>query len=140
MDVSDSDAVPFWEELRRRATAQAALRGVNAAVVGLLLAEPFSAQPAGQVGAYLVELNATRAEALRRTLLVLTDRLLVGQPISPEAGGYRLSRLLIELATGWADAVHRHILAAQEEIHRAFDTARRDQQQDGQPPPNPWFE
>jgi chromate transporter len=31
-------ALPFWEELRRRQTAQAALRGVNAAVVGLLLA------------------------------------------------------------------------------------------------------
>jgi chromate transporter len=30
--------LPFWEELRRRVTAQAALRGVNAAVVGLLLA------------------------------------------------------------------------------------------------------
>jgi chromate transporter len=31
-------ALPFWEELRRRSTAQAGLRGVNAAVVGLLLA------------------------------------------------------------------------------------------------------
>jgi chromate transporter len=31
-------ALPFWEELRRRSTPQAALRGVNAAVVGLLLA------------------------------------------------------------------------------------------------------
>jgi chromate transporter len=31
-------ALPFWEELRRRPSAQAALRGVNAAVVGLLLA------------------------------------------------------------------------------------------------------
>jgi chromate transporter len=31
-------ALPFWEELRRRKMAQAALRGVNAAVVGLLLA------------------------------------------------------------------------------------------------------
>jgi chromate transporter len=31
-------ALPFWEQLRRRVTAQAALRGVNAAVVGLLLA------------------------------------------------------------------------------------------------------
>ena len=30
--------LPFWDELRRRAWAQAALRGVNAAVVGLLLA------------------------------------------------------------------------------------------------------
>ena len=31
-------ALPFWEELRRRAWAQSALGGVNAAVVGLLLA------------------------------------------------------------------------------------------------------
>jgi chromate transporter len=31
-------ALPFWEELRRREAAQSALRGVNAAVVGLLLA------------------------------------------------------------------------------------------------------
>jgi chromate transporter len=31
-------ALPFWEDLRRRVGAQAMLRGVNAAVVGLLLA------------------------------------------------------------------------------------------------------
>jgi chromate transporter len=31
-------ALPFWEALRRRPLAQAALRGVNAVVVGLLLA------------------------------------------------------------------------------------------------------
>lgn len=30
--------LPFWEDLRRKAWAQSALRGVNAAVVGLLLA------------------------------------------------------------------------------------------------------
>jgi chromate transporter len=30
--------LPFWDDLRQRPTAQAALRGVNAAVVGLLLA------------------------------------------------------------------------------------------------------
>jgi chromate transporter len=30
--------LPFWDDLRRRSFAQAALRGVNAAVVGLLLA------------------------------------------------------------------------------------------------------
>ncbi|MGH8335892.1 MAG: chromate efflux transporter, partial [Gammaproteobacteria bacterium] len=30
--------LPFWDDLRRRPTAQAMLRGVNAAVVGLLLA------------------------------------------------------------------------------------------------------
>jgi chromate transporter len=31
-------ALPFWEEFRRRAAARAAMRGVNAAVVGILLA------------------------------------------------------------------------------------------------------
>lgn len=31
-------ALPFWEDLRRRPVAQSALKGVNAAVVGLLLA------------------------------------------------------------------------------------------------------
>jgi chromate transporter len=31
-------ALPFWNELRKRADIQSALRGVNAAVVGLLLA------------------------------------------------------------------------------------------------------
>jgi chromate transporter len=41
-------ALPFWEELRRRPVAQAALRGVNAAVVGLLLAALY--QPVWTVG------------------------------------------------------------------------------------------
>jgi chromate transporter len=34
--------LPFWEVLRRRGWAQSALRGVNAAVVGLLLAALYS--------------------------------------------------------------------------------------------------
>jgi len=29
-------ALPFWDEFRRRVTAQAAMRGANAAVVGIL--------------------------------------------------------------------------------------------------------
>lgn len=31
-------ALPYWKKLRRNALAQAALAGINAAVVGLLLA------------------------------------------------------------------------------------------------------
>ena len=31
-------ALPFWEDLRRRSGARAALAGVNAAVIGLLIA------------------------------------------------------------------------------------------------------
>ncbi|MGZ3312014.1 MAG: chromate transporter, partial [Xanthobacteraceae bacterium] len=41
-------AQPFWEQLRRRPLAQATLRGVNAAVVGLLLAALY--QPVWTVG------------------------------------------------------------------------------------------
>jgi chromate transporter len=41
-------ALPFWEQLRRRPLAQASLRGVNAAVVGLLLAALY--QPVWTVG------------------------------------------------------------------------------------------
>src|SRR5262245_57407910 len=41
-------ALPFWDELRRRPLAQASLRGVNAAVVGLLLAALY--QPVWTVG------------------------------------------------------------------------------------------
>lgn len=41
-------ALPFWEQLRQRPLAQAALRGVNAAVVGLLLAALY--QPVWTVG------------------------------------------------------------------------------------------
>ncbi|MBV9965102.1 MAG: chromate efflux transporter, partial [Alphaproteobacteria bacterium] len=37
--------LPFWDNLRRHAAVQSALRGVNAAVVGLLLAAAFPAQP-----------------------------------------------------------------------------------------------
>lgn len=35
-------ALPFWEQLRRNARMQAALTGVNVAVVGLLLAALFT--------------------------------------------------------------------------------------------------
>jgi len=46
-------ALPFWDDLRRRPGAQSALRGVNAAVVGLLLAALYNpVWTAGIVGPY----------------------------------------------------------------------------------------
>jgi chromate transporter len=46
-------ALPFWDELRRRPAAQSALRGVNAAVVGLLLAALYNpVWTAGITGPY----------------------------------------------------------------------------------------
>jgi diguanylate cyclase len=115
------------------------LRGVVDALVGLMLAESFSAQLAREVGASLVGLNATAPEALRRTLLLLTDRLLDGQPMSAEAGRHRLTRLLIELTAGWAEAAHRHVRTAQDEIHSAFGAARQHRPRDSATSPNPWF-
>jgi hypothetical protein len=115
------------------------LRGVVDTLVGMLLAESFSAQLARQIGANLVGLNATKPEALRRTLLLLTDRLLDGQPMSAEAGRDRLTRLLIELTAGWAEAAHRHVLTAPDEIHCAFGATQQHQPQDSAPSPNPWF-
>jgi chromate transporter len=46
-------ALPFWDDLRRRPNAQSALRGVNAAVVGLLLAALYNpVWTAGITGPY----------------------------------------------------------------------------------------
>jgi len=46
-------ALPFWDDLRRRPSAQSALRGVNAAVVGLLLAALYNpVWTAGITGPY----------------------------------------------------------------------------------------
>ena len=46
-------ALPFWDDLRRRPGAQSALRGVNAAVVGLLLAALYNpVWTAGITGPY----------------------------------------------------------------------------------------
>ncbi len=46
-------ALPFWDDLRRRPSAQSVLRGVNAAVVGLLLAALYNpVWTAGITGRY----------------------------------------------------------------------------------------
>ena len=57
-------AMPFWERLRRRNDAQAALRGANAAVVGVLLAALY--HPVGTSG-----LTDSRSTALAVAAFVL---------------------------------------------------------------------
>jgi chromate transporter len=64
--------LPFWDGLRRRARVQAALRGVNAAVVGLLLAALFTPVWTGAV--------ATPADF---ALVVLAFLLLAGWSVAP---------------------------------------------------------
>jgi hypothetical protein len=119
----------------KRIEAELALRGQADILVAALLSEPFRPQPAAAVGEYLVgSLEVTGAEALRRTLVLLGDRLLDGLPLSAEAGRYRLIRSLAELAAGWGEALRERILTEQEAVHRAAQTARRDTD-----PHNPWF-
>ena len=64
--------LPFWDGLRRRPRIQAALRGVNAAVVGLLLAALFTPIWTGSVG--------TRADF---ALAILGFLLLAGWAVPP---------------------------------------------------------
>jgi hypothetical protein len=91
-----------------------------------LYAEPFVPDPARGAGAYLVGLQATGADALQRTFLLLTSRLLDESPFTAQSGRHRLDQLLGEFIAGWAEAMHDHILTVQEELRRDLDAARRD--------------
>jgi hypothetical protein len=116
------------------------LRSQADLLVRALHADPFVPDPARGVGAYLVGLQATSPDALQRTFILLTTRLLDGSPLGPEAGRHRLDLILAELIAGWAEAAHAETLSAQEDLRRALDAARHDP--DGDPPPNPgnpWF-
>ena len=109
-----------------------------------LHAEPFVPDPARGAGRYLVEeLQATQPDALQRTFLLLTARLLEGSPLESEAGRHRLDHMLGEFIAGWAEAVHAHTLSSQEEFRRAMDIAlhepKPDPDSDPDGPANPWF-
>jgi hypothetical protein len=124
-----------------RAEIELLLRGQVDTLIGALLGDPFSVQPARTVGAELVRMQIVETEALRRSLRLLNDRMLEDLPIDPDAGRYRLSQLLLELSVGWAEALRGYILSGQDDMQRAIEAARRGL---GGPPPatrpdNPWF-
>jgi hypothetical protein len=116
------------------------LRSQAELLLRILHAEPFVPDPARSVGTYVAGLQAVGPDALQRTFLLLTTRLLDDSPLGPEAGRHRLDHLLGEFIAGWAEATHAQTLAAQEDLRRALDTARHDPHD---PPPtdpdNPWF-
>ena len=102
------------------------LRSQADVLIRTLHAKPFVPDPARHVGAYLVEIQAMGPDALQRTFLLLADRLLDDSQLTPQAGRHRLDQILGELIAGWAEALHAHVLAAQEELRRALEAARQD--------------
>jgi hypothetical protein len=121
------------------------LRGQVDRLLTALHADPFRPQDAQSVGEYLVGLGADRSDALRRTFLLLSRRLLDSSRLSGEAGRSRLDRLLAELIAGWSDARHAATLTEQDNLARAARAAKGDQRPgpdspDEPEPPGPWFE
>jgi hypothetical protein len=108
-----------------RAELELHLRGQVDRLLTLLHADPYRPAPAREVGAYLVGLEARDADALGRTFLLLSRRLLADSPLSQDGARDRLDRLLAELIAGWVEAQHTAIVAAQEDLRRAVDAARR---------------
>ncbi|HVQ94292.1 MAG TPA: hypothetical protein VMU51_24850 [Mycobacteriales bacterium] len=109
------------------------LRGQLDRLLTTLHADPYRPQPAREVGAYLVGLDAREPDALRRTYLLLSRRLLTETPLSQDGARDRLDRLLAELITGWIDAHHTATVTAQENLRRAAGAARRNTNL------GPWF-
>jgi hypothetical protein len=108
-----------------RAELELHLRGQVDRLLTALHADPYAPRDAREVGAYLVGLDARESDALRRTFLLLSSRLLIDSPLNQAAGRDRLDRLLAELITGWLDAHHQATIVAQENLRRAVSTVRR---------------
>jgi hypothetical protein len=121
-----------------RTELELGLRGQVEILLNALVDEPFQPHRGAEVGAYLVGIQATGSEALRRTLLLLADRLPRHLP-STEAARYRVTRLLVEVAAGWADAARERPPAGRQTAFRAAPAAGPRAARSAQPP-NPWFD
>jgi hypothetical protein len=118
-----------------RAELELHLRSQVDHLFSTLHADPYRPQPAQEVGAYLVGLDARDPDALRRTYLLLSRRLLADLQLSHDGARDRLDRLLAELIVGWVQAHHEAAMTAQENLRRATETARRKAEQHA----GPWF-
>ncbi|MER7759785.1 EAL domain-containing protein [Streptomyces sp. NPDC097619] len=103
------------------------------ALAAALLAQPFDAAAAQQVGEGLVAAHCTDPEALTQTLGVVDSYLVLycGPDSREEAEEYRArcARLQHHLAAGFARALRERTLGEQEAIARSALTARSDAQQ-----------
>jgi hypothetical protein len=118
-----------------RAELELALRHPAAELLEIFRGDPFSPRAGRRIGARLVEVHAVQPEALRRTILLLADGITAEPTLTEHAHHSRLSHVLAELVTGWVEAAHAQILAAQDNLRTAVDTARTTD-----PTRNPWFD
>lgn len=94
-------------------------------LVSSLVADPFSAEPATEVGARLVDEHFVDARALRGTLqLIATDLPGVAGLAEDEVRSSRLPALLSALGSGYSGRLRVRILAEQEVILQAVLQAR----------------
>jgi hypothetical protein len=102
-----------------RAEIELHLRGYLETLHDALLAEPFGAEPARQIGAALVGIHLTKPEAIEVTLVVLADRLLADLGLDSYTFQPHLNRLLAAIAVGYTKALRDRVLSDQEQVYRA---------------------
>ena len=107
-------------------TARRRLGGLLDRVIALLLDEPVERLEARALGAALAEMRYIHTEVVGRTLDALATPLLAGLPAAQALVLYpRLVTLCGELAIGYATRARAILLAEQEELRAAGETARR---------------
>jgi diguanylate cyclase (GGDEF)-like protein/PAS domain S-box-containing protein len=95
--------------------------GFVAQLVGALFSAPFSAMPAEQVGAALVEARFTGPTSLRASVDALSRPLLdLGDLVGVEDVSTRVVSLLAGLCAGYAAATREWLFAQQEQVKQAL--------------------
>jgi diguanylate cyclase (GGDEF)-like protein/PAS domain S-box-containing protein len=95
-------------------------------LVGLLTGEPFSAEPAREVGVALVAVHVVSPDALGRTVTLIGAELAgcAAAELTGEEVAVRVAAIQGELAAGYTDALQQRTLDAQEHVRMAVATAQ----------------
>ena len=93
-------------------------------LVGLVRAEPFSADAAGAIGVQLVEWRCTDPASLRRCVTVLSKGLLGLTELRPVAErADRVVAVLVSLAAGFTEQMREFVIGQQESMSKALRRA-----------------
>ena len=123
--VTRTDFVPGG-----RAHTCAVLEDSLRRLVAALIAEPFDATRAYQVGRDLVAAQIASPRALGGSITLFSHQLLAELDISDQRAPARLAELMGHLITGFTEAMRNVALTAAEDLSRAERVAWRDKQRD----------